>query len=101
MECHYHPDVKAVTTCKICGEPICNKCSIKMTGGDIWCYSCLKKSEENKLKWLKNFRIIAIIGVIFMDISFILKYQRTWNRRNYPRTYYRFFCSLSSNILFL
>ena len=46
MECHYHPDVKAVTTCKICGEPICNKCSIKMTGGDIWCYSCLKKSEE-------------------------------------------------------
>ena len=75
MECHYHPDVKAVTTCKICGEPICNKCSIKMTSGDIWCYSCLKKSEENKLKWLKNFRIIAIIGgilwilILFLNIK--------------------------------
>lgn len=75
MECHYHPDVKAVTTCKICGQPICNKCSIKMTGGDIWCYSCLKKSEENNLKWLKNFRIIAIIGgilgilILFLNIK--------------------------------
>ena len=64
MECHYHPDVKAVTTCKICGEPICNKCSIKMTGGDIWCYSCLKKSEENKLKLkigeVKKWNVIII-----------------------------------------
>ena len=72
MECHYHPDLKAVTTCKICGQPICNKCSIKMTGGDIWCYSCLKKSEENNLKWLKKFRIIAIIGVILWILVLFL-----------------------------
>ena len=72
MECHYHPDLKAVTTCKICGEPICEQCSISMTGGDIWCYSCLKKSEENKLKWLKNFRIIAIIGVILWILILFL-----------------------------
>ena len=54
MECHYHPDVKAVTTCKKCGEPICRNCSIEMTGGDIWCYSCLKKREEKRLKILKE-----------------------------------------------
>ena len=64
MECHYHPDLKAITTCKICGQPICEQCSISMASGDIWCYSCLKKSEENDLKWLKNFRIVATIGGI-------------------------------------
>ena len=32
----------------------------------------LKKSEENKLKWLKNFRIIAIIGVILWILVLFL-----------------------------
>ena len=72
MECHYHPDVKAVTTCKICGEPICNKCSISMTGGDIWCYSCFKKREEKRVKILRNFRIVAIIGVILWILVLFL-----------------------------
>ena len=72
MECHYHPDLKAVTTCKICGEPICNKCSIKMTGGDIWCYSCFKKREEKRVKILRSFRIVAIIGVILWILVLFL-----------------------------
>ena len=72
MECHYHPDVKAVTTCKKCGEPICKNCSIEMTGGDIWCYSCLKKREEERIKILKKFRIIAIIGVILWILVLFL-----------------------------
>lgn len=72
MECYYHPDVKAVTTCKICGEPICNNCSISMTGGDIWCYSCFKKREEKRVKILRNFRIVAIIGVILWILVLFL-----------------------------
>ena len=72
MECHYHPDLKAVTTCKKCGEPICRNCSIEMTSGDIWCYSCLKKREEERLKILKKFRIVAIIGVILWVLVLFL-----------------------------
>lgn len=72
MECHYHPDVKAVTTCKKCGKPICRNCSIEMTSGDIWCYSCLKKREEERLKILKKFRIVAIIGVILWVLVLFL-----------------------------
>ena len=72
MECHYHPDLKAVTTCKICGQPICEQCSIEMTGGDIWCYSCFKKREEKRVKILRNFRIVAIIGVILWILVLFL-----------------------------
>ena len=72
MECHYHPDVKAVTTCKICGEPICKQCSISMASGDIWCYSCFKKREEKRVKILRSFRIVAIIGVILWILVLFL-----------------------------
>ena len=72
MECHYHPDLKAVTTCKICGQPICKQCSISMASGDIWCYSCFKKREEKRVKILRNFRIVAIIGVILWILVLFL-----------------------------
>ena len=72
MECHYHPDLKAVTTCKICGQPICKQCSISMASGDIWCYSCFKKREEKRVKILRSFRIVAIIGVILWILVLFL-----------------------------
>ncbi len=72
MECQYHPGYKAVKTCEKCGAAICKTCAIDMIGGHTICHSCFMKGEERDAKWLRNFKIIAIVGILlFLYILYL------------------------------
>lgn len=72
MDCQYHPGYKAIKTCEQCGAPVCQRCAIDITGGHTICHSCFMKGEERDAKWLRNFKIIAIIGILlFLYILYL------------------------------
>ncbi|MDR1643285.1 MAG: hypothetical protein LBC41_07005 [Clostridiales bacterium] len=45
MNCRYHPTKAGINTCSVCGQWLCEECSIDVNGR-VYCKECLKKEYE-------------------------------------------------------
>lgn len=84
MNCKFHPEVEAVTTCAVCGAGMCSACDTKaffrMESGQPLCIECaFKEAEENVyfgenyLKGMRGRLFLASLFIILAIIFFILK----------------------------
>jgi hypothetical protein len=49
MNCYYHADVDAVSTCSNCGKALCQNCSVDVTGRII-CQQCLSSGNITRIQ---------------------------------------------------
>lgn len=45
--CFYHPEKRAVVTCRICGRFLCALCNVEFKGQN-WCPGCLESSSRKR-----------------------------------------------------
>lgn len=82
MNCKFHPEEEAVTTCDNCGAEICSKCANEAyhytdydTKKGPWCLACARKRCEDKISEygyeLKPLKKKLIFATIFICISIL------------------------------
>lgn len=62
MNCFYHPDRPAVTTCTDCGKGLCSECASHST--PILCPECFDKRKEGNIR--KDIRSLVIYVLLFI-----------------------------------
>ena len=80
MNCKFHPEAEAVTTCGWCEAPMCNECvnksfiTRKMNNRPT-CYLCSIERMEKDRIWLKRCVLALIIGIIVSIILIVCGVQ--------------------------
>ena len=62
MNCFYHPNQPAVTTCTDCGKGLCTQCARRTQ--PIVCPDCFNKIKKNNIR--SNTFSLIIFGVVFI-----------------------------------
>ena len=71
--CFYHPEKRAVVTCRICGRFLCSLCNVEFKGQN-WCPGCLESSSrKRKGADFESHRVLYdSVALAFATIPFLL-----------------------------